>query len=86
MLRGTDLATKLMIEAIDHVQLTIPVEEEEAGKAFYIKLLGLPAIPKPVSLQNRGGFWLLVGQTPLHIGTEDGGKAEQNQSACRISS
>lgn len=61
-----------MIEMIDHVQITIPSGAEAAGRAFYCGLLGLPEIPKPESLQGRGGFWVQVGDRQLHIGTEDG--------------
>lgn len=61
-----------MILQIDHVQITIPKGAEEAGRAFYCGVLGLPEIPKPESLQGRGGFWLQVGDRALHVGTEDG--------------
>ena len=61
-----------MILQIDHVQITIPKGTEEAGRAFYCGVLGLREIPKPETLQGRGGFWLQVGDRPLHIGTEDG--------------
>jgi catechol 2,3-dioxygenase-like lactoylglutathione lyase family enzyme len=61
-----------MILQIDHVQITIPKGAEEAGRAFYCGVLGLPEIPKPESLQRRGGFWLQVGDRALHVGTEDG--------------
>lgn len=61
-----------MILQIDHVQITIPKGAEEAGRAFYCGVLGLPEIPKPESLQGRGGFWVQVGDKQLHIGTEDG--------------
>jgi catechol 2,3-dioxygenase-like lactoylglutathione lyase family enzyme len=61
-----------MILQIDHVQITIPKGAEDAGRAFYCGILRLPEIPKPESLQGRGGFWLQVGDRPLHVGTEDG--------------
>ncbi|HQY31668.1 MAG TPA: VOC family protein [Thermomicrobiales bacterium] len=63
-------ADRSPIAGIDHVQITIPVGAEAAARAFYCALLGLPEIPKPDSLQGRGGFWVLVGDLPLHIGTE----------------
>jgi catechol 2,3-dioxygenase-like lactoylglutathione lyase family enzyme len=56
--------------AIDHVQITIPTGREEEARRFYVDLLGLIEIPKPEALQGRGGFWLMAGQLPLHIGTE----------------
>lgn len=60
------------IVGLHHVQLTIPRGAEADGRRFYCRLLGLPEIPKPPSLQGRGGFWLRVGDRGLHVGTEDG--------------
>jgi catechol 2,3-dioxygenase-like lactoylglutathione lyase family enzyme len=61
-----------MIRGIHHVQITIPTGMEEAARAFYCGVLGLPEIEKPDSLKNRGGFWLGVGDRQVHVGTEDG--------------
>ena len=61
----------MLIIGIHHAQITIPRGAEPAGRAFYCDLLGLPEIPKPPSLQGRGGFWVQVGDRALHIGTED---------------
>ena len=61
-----------MIERLHHVQLTIPSGQEHRARAFYMGVLRLSEIPKPESLQGRGGFWLLLGEQELHIGTEDG--------------
>jgi catechol 2,3-dioxygenase-like lactoylglutathione lyase family enzyme len=61
-----------MILGIDHVQITIPVIEEAAARDFYCQLLGLREIEKPASLKGRGGFWLQVGDRPLHVGVEEG--------------
>jgi catechol 2,3-dioxygenase-like lactoylglutathione lyase family enzyme len=60
------------ILSVDHVQITIPRGAEEAGRAFYCGVLRLAEMEKPSSLRERGGFWLLAGQTPIHVGTEDG--------------
>lgn len=35
-------------------------------------MLGLREIEKPEALQERGGFWLQLGDVQLHVGTEDG--------------
>ncbi|MGF7086602.1 hypothetical protein JOD24_000431 [Kroppenstedtia sanguinis] len=32
----------------------------------------LTEIPKPDSLNGRGGFWLRLGDVEIHVGTEDG--------------
>lgn len=60
------------IIGIDHLMLTIPLDAEVEGRRFYEDVLGLAEIPKPTSLQGRGGFWLRLGNCTLHIGTEDG--------------
>lgn len=59
---------------IHHVQITIPkgTQAEATAREFYGDLLGLMEIPKPESLQGRGGFWLQIGTQQIHIGTEDG--------------
>src|SRR5947209_10671190 len=61
-----------MIAGIDHVQITIPPGAEEAARFFYCRLLGLPEIEKPASLQGRGGFWLQAGDRQVHVGAEPG--------------
>ena len=63
----------LRIDAIHHVQITIPNGQEATARAFYCDVMGLREIPKPQSLAGRGGFWLAVGDRQLHIGVESGG-------------
>lgn len=60
-----------MLLRVHHVQITIPKDAEDAARAFYCGVLGLPEIEKPDSLRGRGGFWVLLGDTQIHIGTED---------------
>ena len=60
------------VAGIHHVQITVPVGEEDAARAFYIDLLGLIEIPKPASLNDRGGLWLTADNLELHIGVEGG--------------
>ena len=60
-----------MITGIDHVQITIPPGKEEAARAFYCQMLGLPEIAKPDSLKPRGGFWLQVCDQQMHVGLEE---------------
>ena len=57
---------------VHHVQITIPKGAEDEARAFYCGALGLHEIPKPDSLAGRGGFWLQLGDTQIHVGTEDG--------------
>ncbi len=60
-----------MIVGVHHIQITIAPEEETAARLFYCRVLGLPEIEKPNSLQGRGGFWVQVGDRQLHVGLED---------------
>jgi len=62
----------MTIQGIHHVQITIPVGQENTARAFYCNLLGLTEIPKPETLRGRGGLWLQVGAQEVHVGTEDG--------------
>jgi catechol 2,3-dioxygenase-like lactoylglutathione lyase family enzyme len=61
-----------MIIGIDHVQITVPADAVAEARAFYSGLLGLPEVEKPAVLQERGGFWLQVGDRQVHVGTEEG--------------
>lgn len=60
-----------IIRGLHHAQVSIPKGAEEAGKAFYCGVLGLPELEKPEALKSNGGFWLQVGDRQVHIGTED---------------
>jgi catechol 2,3-dioxygenase-like lactoylglutathione lyase family enzyme len=63
----------MTILSVNHVQITIPIGEEAAARAFYCNLLGLPEIPKPQVLMANGGFWLgLSGGFQVHVGVETG--------------
>jgi catechol 2,3-dioxygenase-like lactoylglutathione lyase family enzyme len=77
----------LRIDAIHHVQITIPKGQEAAARAFYCDVMGLEEIPKPPALAGRGGFWLAVGDRELHIGVETGGdrSATKAHVAYRVS-
>lgn len=46
------------ITGLHYAQITIPEGAEEAKRAFYCGLLGLPEITKPLARAQRGGFWL----------------------------
>jgi catechol 2,3-dioxygenase-like lactoylglutathione lyase family enzyme len=56
--------------AIDHVQLAMPMGEEDAARRFYRDLLGMTEIPKPPELARRGGCWFASGSVQLHLGVE----------------
>lgn len=59
------------ISAIHHAQVSIPVGGEDEAREFYCGVLGLTEIPKPESLAGRGGLWLELGDTQVHLGAED---------------
>jgi catechol 2,3-dioxygenase-like lactoylglutathione lyase family enzyme len=61
----------MRIERINHVQISVPVGSEDDVRRFYCDILGLQEVPKPASLQGRGGLWLTVGEQAIHFGTED---------------
>ncbi len=60
----------MSILAIDHIQLAMPVGEEEAARKFYSGLLGFTEVPKPPQLAGRGGAWFEAGAVRLHLGVE----------------
>ncbi|MGC2235388.1 MAG: VOC family protein [Pyrinomonadaceae bacterium] len=61
-----------VILKVQHAQITIPKNAETGAREFYCEFLGLQEVPKPESLQGRGGFWLQIGAFQVHVGTEDG--------------
>lgn len=62
---------KIDFKRLNHIQICIPKNKEEEARAFYCGILGLKEIEKPEYLKKNGGFWLLIADIELHIGTED---------------
>ena len=60
----------MKILSIDHVQLAMPIGEEEKARKFYINLLGFSETPKPPELAKRGGAWFHSESAQLHLGVE----------------
>lgn len=58
------------VTGIEHVQLAMPAGGEDAARAFYSGLLGLPERPKPPHLAARGGCWFEGPGVKLHLGVE----------------
>jgi catechol 2,3-dioxygenase-like lactoylglutathione lyase family enzyme len=56
--------------ALDHVQLAMPAGREDAARAFYQGLLGIPERAKPPPLARRGGCWFERGSLKVHLGVE----------------
>ncbi|MEX0781356.1 MAG: VOC family protein [Dehalococcoidia bacterium] len=61
----------MTIRGIAHVQVAIPAGGEDAARAFYGGLLGLPELTKPANLQDRGGAWFACGSQEIHCGVEE---------------
>lgn len=60
----------MMIESIDHIQLAMPAGGEDAARAFYVEILGLPEIRKPPDLAARGGCWFERPPLRVHLGVD----------------
>ncbi len=56
---------------LDHVQVAAPPGCEEAARAFYGGLLGLPEVGKPEPMPASGGAWIALGAQQLHVGDEE---------------
>ncbi|MCB2085913.1 MAG: glyoxalase [Sphingomonadaceae bacterium] len=54
---------------IDHVQLAIPADGEDAMRSFLVGLLGMHEVPKPASL-SPSGCWFESGTLSLHVGVD----------------
>jgi catechol 2,3-dioxygenase-like lactoylglutathione lyase family enzyme len=57
-----------VIVALDHLQVCCPAGGEDAARAYYGDLLGLPEVGKPPELAGRGGCWFRIGAVGLHVG------------------
>jgi catechol 2,3-dioxygenase-like lactoylglutathione lyase family enzyme len=60
----------MKIFSIDHVQIAMPVGQEDQARAFYAGQLGFTEIPKPPDLAKRGGAWFQSEHVQLHLGVE----------------
>jgi catechol 2,3-dioxygenase-like lactoylglutathione lyase family enzyme len=60
----------MQILRIDHVQLAMPLGEEDRARKFYSEMLGIPEVPKPTHLAKRGGAWFESGSLKVHLGVQ----------------
>lgn len=60
----------MTVQRLDHVQLAMPPGGEDRAIAFYDGMLGIPQVPKPVSLAGRGGCWFEKNDVKIHLGVE----------------
>ena len=56
---------------LSHVNVTMPVGNEDMARSFYGKLMGLREIPKPESIRARGGVWFDAGGLGIHVSVEE---------------
>ncbi|MEH1967647.1 MULTISPECIES: VOC family protein [unclassified Nostoc] len=70
----------MALKAVHHIQVTYPLEVEDAMLSFYSKVLGLTEIPRPEVMKNDSGAWYEVGDIELHVSTE---KNANNQASRR---
>lgn len=62
----------IRITGVDHIQIAVPPELEDAAIAFYGGTLGLKRLPKPEGTGNTRGAWFDAGNVQLHIGIQEG--------------
>jgi len=60
----------MWIQRLDHVQLAMPPGGEPRARDFYQGILGIPEVPKPPHLAQRGGCWFEAGPLKIHLGVE----------------
>lgn len=49
----------------------MPRGGEDAARAFYAGVLGIPEVAKPEPQAARGGCWFEQGELRVHLGVED---------------
>lgn len=55
---------------LDHIQLAMPIGEEDKARGFFSDVLGMSEEDKPYPLNERGGCWFRKGSVILHVGVE----------------
>lgn len=55
---------------LHHVQLAMPPGGEASCRHFYVEVLGLTEVEKPVVLAARGGLWVRADALEIHLGVE----------------
>ncbi|MDJ0317271.1 VOC family protein [Arthrobacter antibioticus] len=56
---------------LHHVQLALPLGGEDACREFYVGVLGLTEVQKPLVLAARGGLWVRADNLEIHLGVEE---------------
>lgn len=55
---------------LDHIQLAMPAGQEDIARQFFVEILEMHEVSKPVPLQNRGGCWFGKAEVIIHIGVD----------------
>lgn len=55
------------ISGIDHVQIAVPVGQEQVCRDFYLGILGLREILRPDRGAGRSFLWVSVGEQEIHF-------------------
>jgi catechol 2,3-dioxygenase-like lactoylglutathione lyase family enzyme len=58
------------ILSLDHVQIAIPIGNENRARGFYSGILGFTEIEKPPQMAERKSIWFVAGAVSLHLGIE----------------
>ena len=69
-IRDATTSIEMKVHAIDHVQLAMPAGGEDRARDFYVGVLGLSEVAKPLSLAVRGGVWFEQGALKIHLGVD----------------
>jgi catechol 2,3-dioxygenase-like lactoylglutathione lyase family enzyme len=71
---------------LQHVQIAAPPGSEASARAFFVDILGMIEVPKPPNLARRGGIWLELEGSELHVGIDpDFRPAEKAHPAFEVS-
>lgn len=62
--------TEPIVIGLDHIQLAMPTDREDAAERFYCGILGFDEVPKPAHLAVRGGCWFQSLGVKVHLGIE----------------
>lgn len=74
----------MSVIGLHHVQIAAPAGSEDALRAFYSGIAGMPEIPKPAALARRGGVWFAAGGRELHCGVEEGFAPARKAHPCFV--
>lgn len=78
-------SNKFRVVALNHVNVTVPVNAEAAAKKFYGTVLGLRELPKPPGTRQNVGAWYELGGVQLHLSVEENANnAASDRHVCYV--